>query len=48
MKRGNYYGPAENWTMKEKKHLGIALLYKALQIYLAEGESQLSPSDLIK
>jgi len=46
-KRGNFYGPAKTWTMKEKKNLGIALLYKAMQMYLAEGESQLSPSDLI-
>lgn len=47
LKRGDYYGPAQIWTMKQKKQLGIALLHKALQIYLAEGESQLSPSDLI-
>ncbi|KAL9883179.1 uncharacterized protein ACN427_010642 isoform 1-T2 [Glossina fuscipes fuscipes] len=46
-KRGDYYGPAKTWTMKEKKFLGIALLHKAMLIYLAEGESQLSPSDLI-
>ncbi|XP_062142601.1 uncharacterized protein LOC133850496 [Drosophila sulfurigaster albostrigata] len=47
LKRGDYYGPAQIWAMKRKKHLGIALLHKAMQIYLAEGESQLSPSDLI-
>lgn len=47
LKRGDYYGPAQIWTMKQKKQLGIALLHKALHIYLAEGESQLSPSDLI-
>ncbi|KAM7349400.1 uncharacterized protein ACRADG_008381 isoform 2-T2 [Cochliomyia hominivorax] len=46
-KRGDYYGPAKTWTMKEKKYLGIALLFKAMRMYLAEGESQLSPSDLI-
>ncbi|XP_075154754.1 uncharacterized protein LOC142228259 [Haematobia irritans] len=46
-KRGDYYGPAKSWSMKEKKYLGIALLFKAMHIYLAEGESQLSPSDLI-
>ncbi|XP_059222901.1 uncharacterized protein LOC106085541 [Stomoxys calcitrans] len=46
-KRGDYYGPAKTWSMKEKKYLGIALLFKAMHIYLAEGESQLSPSDLI-
>ncbi|XP_023031603.2 uncharacterized protein LOC6641885 [Drosophila willistoni] len=47
LKRGDYYGPAQSWTMKQKKQLGIALLFKAMHIYLAEGESQLSPSDLI-
>ncbi|KAH8378254.1 hypothetical protein KR093_010438 [Drosophila rubida] len=47
LKRGDYYGPAQIWAMKQKKQLGIALLHKALHIYLAEGESQLSPSDLI-
>ncbi|XP_065363161.1 uncharacterized protein LOC135956555 [Calliphora vicina] len=46
-KRGDYYGPSKTWTMKEKKYLGIALLFKAMRMYLAEGESQLSPSDLI-
>ncbi|XP_065724311.2 ankyrin repeat and LEM domain-containing protein 1 [Drosophila suzukii] len=47
LKRGDYYGPAQSWTMKQKKQLGIALLLKAMHIYLAEGESQLSPSDLL-
>ncbi|KAH8321219.1 hypothetical protein KR059_003196 [Drosophila kikkawai] len=47
LKRGDYYGPAQSWTMKQKKQLGIALLFKAMHIYLAEGESQLSPSDLL-
>lgn len=47
IKRGDYYGPAQSWTMRAKKCLGVALLHKAMQIYVAEGESQLSPSDLI-
>ncbi|KAM8717471.1 hypothetical protein ACLKA7_004203 [Drosophila subpalustris] len=46
LKRGDYYGPAQIWTMKQKKQLGIALLHKAMNIYLAEGESQLSLSVL--
>ncbi|XP_073835399.1 uncharacterized protein [Musca autumnalis] len=46
-KRGDYYGPAKSWSMKERKYLGIALLFKAMHVYLAEGESQLSPGDLI-
>ena len=47
VKKGDFYGETQTWTMKEKKYLGIALLHKGMQIYMAEGESQLSPSDLI-
>ncbi|XP_055387064.1 uncharacterized protein LOC129615722 [Condylostylus longicornis] len=47
MKRGDYYGPASSWTMRKRKCLGVALLLKAMKIFLAEGESQLFPSDLI-
>ena len=47
MKRGDYYGTAITWTMRMRKQLGIVLLYKAMQIYLAEGESQLMPCDLV-
>lgn len=47
LKRGDYYGKALSWPMKRRKQLGILLLYKALLIYLAEGETQLLPSDLI-
>ncbi|XP_039449063.1 ankyrin repeat and LEM domain-containing protein 1 [Culex pipiens pallens] len=47
LKRGDYYGKTQSWPMKQRKQLGILLLYKAMQIFLAEGESQLLPSDLI-
>ncbi|XP_065087660.1 ankyrin repeat and LEM domain-containing protein 1 [Ochlerotatus camptorhynchus] len=47
LKRGDYYGKSLSWPMKRRKQLGILLLYKALLIYLAEGETQLLPSDLI-
>lgn len=47
LKRGDYYGPCQTWTMRNKKFLGIALLFKAMQIFLAEGESQLTPGDLM-
>ncbi len=47
LKRGDYYGLAATWKMRMRKNLGIALLYKALHVYLAEGESQLMPLDLI-
>lgn len=44
-KKGEYYGAATCFTMRQKRQMGIALLYRALNIYLAEGESQLKPSD---
>lgn len=47
MKAGDFYGTAKTWPMRRKKNVGILILFKALQVYLAEGESQLSPSDLI-
>uniref|UniRef100_A0AAG5DLG4 LEM domain-containing protein n=1 Tax=Anopheles atroparvus TaxID=41427 RepID=A0AAG5DLG4_ANOAO len=46
-KRGDYYGQSVSWPMKKRKLLGILLLYKAMLIFLAEGETQLLPSDLI-
>ncbi|XP_053684430.1 uncharacterized protein LOC128734323 [Sabethes cyaneus] len=47
LKRGDYYGKTLSWPMKRRKQLGILLLYKAMLIFLAEGETQLLPSDLI-
>ncbi|XP_061512347.1 uncharacterized protein LOC3291349 isoform X2 [Anopheles gambiae] len=47
LKRGDYYGKCLSWPMKRRKQLGILLLYKALLIHLAEGETQLLPNDLI-
>lgn len=47
LKRGDYYGKSLSWPLKRRKQLGILLLYKAMLIYLAEGETQLLPSDLI-
>lgn len=47
LKRGDYYGIAQSWTMRKRKFLGIGLLHRAMQIFLAEGESQLMPNDLI-
>lgn len=46
LKRGDYYG-VHAWTMRERKQLGAALLYKALQIFLVDGESQLRPDDIL-
>uniref|UniRef100_A0A182MY22 LEM domain-containing protein n=1 Tax=Anopheles dirus TaxID=7168 RepID=A0A182MY22_9DIPT len=47
LKRGDYYAKCLSWPMKKRKQLGILLLYKAMLIHLAEGETQLLPSDLI-
>ncbi|KAM7409574.1 hypothetical protein PAMA_001183 [Pampus argenteus] len=45
-KRGDYYGVVSNWHAKRKRELGIHLLYRAMQIFLAEGERQLRPADI--
>ncbi|KAM6465143.1 ankyrin repeat and LEM domain-containing protein 1 [Liasis olivaceus] len=45
-KKGNYYGTVANWPMKRRRRLGIFLLHRALQIFLAEGERQLRPADI--
>ncbi|XP_070506582.1 ankyrin repeat and LEM domain-containing protein 1-like [Chironomus tepperi] len=45
LKRGDYYGAATAYTMREKRQMGIALLHRALHVYLAEGESQMKPDD---
>lgn len=47
MKRGDYYGISKVWTMRERKQLGVSLLFKSMQVMLAEGESQLRPHDII-
>ncbi|XP_037829920.1 ankyrin repeat and LEM domain-containing protein 1 isoform X2 [Kryptolebias marmoratus] len=45
-KRGDFYGVVSNWEMRRKRELGIHLLYRAMQIFLAEGERQLRPADI--
>uniref|UniRef100_UPI00398E7CF2 uncharacterized protein n=1 Tax=Pristiophorus japonicus TaxID=55135 RepID=UPI00398E7CF2 len=45
-KRGDYYGVAATWPMKRQRRLGIHMLHRALQIFLAEGERQLRPADI--
>lgn len=47
LKKGQYYGVAKNFSMRQKRQMGIGLLNRACSIYLAEGESQLMPFDLI-
>lgn len=46
LKRGDYYGASVSWNMRLRRQLGAALLYKTLQVFLAEGESQLRPDDI--
>ncbi|XP_038571570.1 ankyrin repeat and LEM domain-containing protein 1 [Micropterus salmoides] len=45
-KRGDFYGVVSNWQVKRKRELGIHMLYRAMQIFLAEGERQLRPADI--
>ncbi|XP_077440999.1 uncharacterized protein LOC144062997 isoform X2 [Vanacampus margaritifer] len=45
-KRGDFYGVVSNWQLKKKRELGVHLLYRAMQIFLAEGERQLRPADI--
>lgn len=43
---GIYYGIAATWSMQQKQKFGRYLLYKALQIFMQEGENQLFPYHL--
>lgn len=45
-KGGNFYGVAATWSQKKKTMLGVYLLYKAMMIFLNEGERQLCPTDI--
>ncbi|MBN3294007.1 ANKL1 protein, partial [Polypterus senegalus] len=45
-KRGDYYGVVATWPMKRRRQLGVHLLYRAMQIFMAEGERQLRPADI--
>ncbi|KAJ8928175.1 hypothetical protein NQ314_019237 [Rhamnusium bicolor] len=45
-KSGDFYGIAATWPQKQKKMFGVYLLYKAMMIFLNEGERQLCPSDI--
>ena len=48
LKRGDFYGPASSWTAKKKRQLGIHLIFKAMKIYMIEGERQIRQKDLTK
>ncbi|XP_069505032.1 ankyrin repeat and LEM domain-containing protein 1 isoform X2 [Ambystoma mexicanum] len=45
-KKGNYYGYVQDWPMKRRRKLGVHMLHRAMQIFLAEGERQLRPADI--
>lgn len=46
IKQGDFYGLASTWPQNKKNMLGVYLLLRALNIFLQEGERQLSPSDI--
>ena len=46
LKKGDYYGVASAWTQKRKCTLGVILLKKACDIFIAEGERQIKPVDI--
>ncbi|CAL8252965.1 unnamed protein product [Merluccius merluccius] len=45
-KRGDYYGVVSTWQARKRRDLGVHLLHRAMQIFLAEGERQLRPADI--
>ncbi|XP_029646306.1 uncharacterized protein LOC115220343 isoform X1 [Octopus sinensis] len=44
--RGTCYGLTAKWSASQKRRMGTYWLYKAFQIFLAEGERQIFPIDL--
>ncbi|CAG9537003.1 unnamed protein product [Cercopithifilaria johnstoni] len=48
VKRGHYYGPAKNWTAKEKTIYGSYLLFNALSIFHIEGCREIYENDVQK
>jgi len=45
-KHGTYYYSSKQWTKSERCKLGCYLLYRAMGVFLADGERQLQPIDL--
>ncbi|XP_051893522.1 ankyrin repeat and LEM domain-containing protein 1 isoform X2 [Pristis pectinata] len=45
-KRGDYYGVAATWPLRRRRRLGVHMLRRAMEIFLAEGERQLRPADV--
>ncbi|XP_076215806.1 ankyrin repeat and LEM domain-containing protein 1 [Aptenodytes patagonicus] len=45
-RKGNCYGAAASWPAERRRRLGVHMLYRAMRIFLAEGERQLRPADI--
>lgn len=45
-KRGTYYDHTIRWRNSDRCKLGCHLLYRAMLVFLADGERQLRPIDL--
>ncbi|XP_049816465.1 uncharacterized protein LOC126263415 [Schistocerca nitens] len=46
VRHSEYYGTAATWNSKQRRKLGVYLLYRALLVFLSEGERQLGPENL--
>ncbi|XP_037363869.1 ankyrin repeat and LEM domain-containing protein 1 [Talpa occidentalis] len=45
-KQGHCYGVVAGWSPARRRRLGVHLLYRALLVFLAEGERELRPQDI--
>ncbi|XP_058513816.1 ankyrin repeat and LEM domain-containing protein 1 [Ochotona princeps] len=45
-KQGHCYGVVASWPPAQRRRLGVHLLYRALLVFLAEGERELRPQDI--
>ncbi|NXM08627.1 ANKL1 protein, partial [Tyrannus savana] len=45
-RKGHCYGVAAGWAPERRRRLGVHMLYRAMSIFLAEGERQLRPGDI--
>ncbi|XP_006898380.1 PREDICTED: ankyrin repeat and LEM domain-containing protein 1 [Elephantulus edwardii] len=45
-KQGHCYGVVAGWPPARRRSLGVHLLYRALLVFLAEGERELRPQDI--
>lgn len=45
-KHGTFYDKSKRWGKEKRCKLGCYLLYRAMNVFLADGERQLQPKDL--